>query len=123
MPLPLLMGLIFAAYLGGRFCEGIFQHYIATFSIFMWQPVDSLSRLVTARRNSNMLILTAGVMAGRPDLGLALVIAWHLLSTLFLIVRLVSAWQVRQSQGPLVSWLAAIDSRTRHNKLALKIFT
>ena len=123
MPLTLLMGLIFAAYLGGRFCEGIFQHYIATFSIFMWQPVDSLSRLVTARRNPNMLILTAGVMAGRPDLGLALVIAWHLLSTLFLIVRLVSAWQVRQSQGPLVSWLERVGAEVRHNRVAVKIFT
>ena len=117
MSLTLLMGLIFAAYLGGRFCEGIFQHYIATFSIFMWQPVDSLSRLITARRNPNMLILTAGVMAGRPDMGLALVIVWHLLSTLFLIIRLVSAWQVRQNQDPLVSWLELVGPEIRHNRV------
>lgn len=112
-----------AGYIGGRLCEGVFQKWIAPFSIFLWQPVDSLSRLITARRNPNLLILTFSLFAGRPDTGLVIVIVWHVLSTLFLLARLAMALKAKQDQGMLVCWLAAIDSRTRHNKLALKIFT
>ncbi len=122
-PLTTLLGLMLAAYVGGRLCEGIFQHYIASFSIFMWQPVDSLTRLITARRNPNLLILTAALLAGRPDTGLVIVVAWHLLSTLFLLIRLAMAWKAKQDQGPLLSWLSAIGPGNRHNRLALKIFT
>ena len=121
--LTMLLWLMFGAYVGGRLCEGVFQHYIADFSIFMWRPVDSMSRLITARRNPNMLILTAGVMAGRPDAGLVLIIAWHLLSTLFLIIRLAVAWQASRNQGPLESWLERVGPETRHNRVAVKIFT
>ena len=130
-PLTLLMVLMLAAYLGGRLCEGVFQHYLAGFSIFMWRPVDSLTRLITARRNPNLLILTAALLAGRPDTGLVLVVAWHVLSTLFLLVRLGIAWKAKQDQGPLAGWLSAVGpdvkhgagAGTRHNRLALKIFT
>ena len=122
-PLTVLMVLMLAAYLGGRLCEGVFQHYLADFSIFMWRPVDSLTRLITARRNPNMLILTAALLAGRPDAGLVLVVAWHVLSTLFLLVRLGMAWKAKQDQGPLTGWLSAVGEGTRHNRLALKIFT
>ena len=122
VPLTVLLWLMFGAYVCGRLCEGMFQHYIADFSIFMWRPVDSLSRLVTARRNPNMLILTAAVMAGRPDAGLVLIIAWHLLSTLFLVIRLVVAWQSSRNQGPLESWLERVGPETRHNRVAVKMF-
>ena len=125
LPLALepLMVIMLAAYVGGRLCEGVFEHYIATFSIFMWRPVDSLTRLVTARRNPNLLILTAALLAGRPDAGLLLVVTWHVLSTLFLLVRLGMARKAKQDQDTLVSWLSAIGDGTRHNRLALKIFT
>ena len=125
LPLALepLMVIMFAAYIGGRLCEGVFQHYIATFSIFMWRPVDSLTRLITARRNPNLLILTAALLAGRPDAGLLLVVAWHVLSTLFLLVRLGMAWKAKQARDTLGSWLSDIGGGTRHNRLALKIFT
>ena len=122
-PLALLMALMLAAYLGGRLCEGVFQHYLAGFSIFMWEPVDSLTRLITARRNPNLLILTAALLAGRPDTGLVLVVAWHVISTLFLLLRLGMAWKARRDRGPLVGWLSAVGPGTRHNRLALKIFT
>ncbi len=120
--LTTLIILMFAAYIGGRLCEGAFQVWIAPFSIFVWQPVDSLSRLITARRNPNMLVLTASLIVGRPDAGLVIVIAWHLLSTLFLLVRLGKAWKTKQNQGQLVSWLKAISPESQHNGLAVKIF-
>ena len=123
LSLDALLALMFAGYIGGRLCEGAFQVWIAPFPIFMWQPVDSLTRLITARRNPNLLILTAGSIAGRPDVGLVLVIAWHLLSTLFLIIRLGQAWKTKLRQGSLMSWLGAINSESSYNKLAVKIFT
>ena len=133
LPLALapLSAVMLAGYIGGRLCEGIFEKWIAPFPIFLWQPVDSLNRLITARRNPNLLILTAGLLAGQPGPALVLVVVWHVLSTLFLAVRLSIAWRVARDQGPLVSWLSKIGSGiedgtasgSRCDRLALKIFT
>jgi len=122
-PLSVLAALILTGYLGGRFCEGIFQMWLAPFSIFLWQPADSLTRLITARRNPNMVILTVCLFFSRPDMGLILVIMWHLSSTLFLIIRLVQAWETKQKQGELVSWLESGVPESHPNRLAVKIFT
>ena len=126
-----LAAIMLAGYVGGRLCEGVFEKWVAPFPIFLWRPVDSLSRLITARRNPNLIILTAALLAGRPGTGLVTVVAWHVLSTLFLLMRLGMAWKAKQDQGPLANWLSEIGSRTesgtgpgpRHNRLALKIFT
>jgi len=40
--------------------------------IHVWRPIDSKFRLVTARRNPNMVILVASLAFSRPDLGLEL---------------------------------------------------
>ena len=37
--------------------------------IHVWRPVDSQFRLITARRNPNMVILVASLLFGRPDSG------------------------------------------------------
>jgi uncharacterized membrane protein len=50
-------------------------------------PLDSFNRLVTARRNRNLILLTLGWFMDRADFGLYSVIIWHLLSTGFLAVR------------------------------------
>ena len=130
LPLALtpLAALMLAGYIGGRLCEGAFQLWVAPFSIFLWRPADSLSRLITARRNPNLLILSAGLLAGQPGPALVAVVAWHVLSTLFLLARLGLAWKVKRGQGALEPWLAGVGSRApdsapRHNSLALKIFT
>ena len=75
LPLGLtpLAAIMLAGYLGGRLCEGAFQLWMAPFSIFLWRPADSLNRLVTARRNPNLLILTAGLLAGQPAAALVTV--------------------------------------------------
>ena len=52
--------LILIGYIGGRLCEGAFQLWIASFDIFIWRPMDSFSRLITARRNPNLILLTFG---------------------------------------------------------------
>ena len=123
-----LVVLILAGYIGGRLCEGVFLWRVAPFEIFLWRPADSLSRLITARRNPNLLILTTGLVAGQPAAALVAVVVWHALSTLFLLARLGMAWKVKRERGALEPWLAGVDTRVaddaaRGNRLAMKIFT
>ena len=108
VPLLLLYVAIFAGYVGGRLCEGAFQRWIASFSIFTWRPFDSWFRLIVARRNPNMLMLTASLAIGRPDLGLLAVAAWTALSTAILLLRVLVAAQARRKHGTLGSWLTEI---------------
>lgn len=96
---------IVAGYVLQRIEEGIF---IAWFKMDMhvWQRFDSKFRLVTARRNPNLLILTASVLVGRPDLGIVAVAVWTVICLAVHALRIVqAAWASRR--GPLRSWLAA----------------
>lgn len=120
--LPLLFGLILIGYIGGRLCEGAFQFWVASFDIFIWRPLDSFNRLITARRNPNLVLLTLGWLAGRPDIGLLSVVIWHLLSTGFLSVRVAMGWLSRRSCGPLHSWFEEIVAGQDEGKLAVRIF-
>ena len=120
--LQLMFSLILIGYIGGRLCEGTFQYWIASFAIFIWRPLDSFNRLITARRNPNLILLTFGWFIDRPDIGLWSVIIWHLLSTIFLAGRVMMGWQARQSQGPLRSWFEDIVPGQDEGKLAVRIF-
>jgi phosphatidylglycerophosphate synthase len=102
---PLALSVIIAGYLLQRIEEGIF---IAAFRMEMhvWTRFDSRFRLITARRNPNLLILSAAVLAGRPDLGILAVAAWVALCLAIHALRIVQAAWARRS-GPLQSWLAA----------------
>jgi len=120
--LSVLMALILIGYIGGRLCEGAFQFWVASFDIFIWRPIDSFSRLITARRNPNLILLSLGWLAGRPDIGLWSVVIWHLLSTAFLAVRVAMGWQTRRSKGPLHSWFEGIVPGRDDANLAVRIF-
>ncbi len=121
--LALIIGLILLGYIGGRLCEGAFQLWLAPFDMFIWRQFDSFNRLITARRNPNMILLTFSWFIDRPDIGLFLVVIWHLVSTVILSGRLYSAWLTWKHQGKLVSWLADIDTRRDREMLAVRIFT
>lgn len=121
--LAFLTWLIFLGYIGGRICEGLFEFWLAPFTLFIWQRVDSFNRLITARRNPNLIILTFSWFAGRPDIGFVMVVGWHMLSTLFLAWRLFKAWQVKREQGKLTSWMEAIDPVLDRKQIAVKVFT
>ena len=101
----LVLAVIVAGYVLQRIEEGVF---IACFGIEMhiWQRFDSLFRLVTARRNPNLLVLTASVLIGRPDLGIVAVAIWTAASLLVHALRLLQAALARR-RGKLHSWLAA----------------
>ena len=115
--------LIFAGYVAGRLVEGSFQLLLGRFSIFCWRPVDSWFRLITARRNPCLILLTASVLAGRPELGLLAVTGWTVASTLFLLGRLALAGRERLRRGePLQSWLAEADEPPYAGTRAARIF-
>jgi phosphatidylglycerophosphate synthase len=64
----MLLAAIVIGYVAQRVIEGIF---IARFGmhIHVWRPIDSRFRLITARRNPNMVILVGALLFGRPDSG------------------------------------------------------
>jgi hypothetical protein len=74
--------------------------------IHVWRRFDSRFRLITARRNPNMVILAGFLAAGRPDWGLIAVAAWTLFSLIVHMVQLLQAVGVRLIGRPVRSWLA-----------------
>jgi len=102
---PILVA-IFSGYIVGRILERCFIRLIAGFSLFAWRPFDSFFRLITGRRNSNLLLLTGFTLLGRPDLGLSMVAAWTVVSTVVLAVRVAKAIGLRLRKKTLQSWIA-----------------
>jgi phosphatidylglycerophosphate synthase len=106
---PVYEALIILAIVGGyvvqRVIEGIFMRKYGM-HIHVWRPIDSKFRLLTARRNPNMVILVAALIFGRPDMGLELVALWTLISLNFHAVRLAQANALSEHGGKIVSWLA-----------------
>lgn len=101
----LVLTAIVAGYVLQRLEEGLF---IACFGIEMhvWQRFDSRFRLITARRNPNLLLLTGSVLLGRPDLGILAVAIWTVACLVVHALRLLQA-AVARRRGPLRSWLSA----------------
>jgi len=101
----LIVGAIVFGYVAQRLIEGIFVRRFGM-HIHVWQQVDSRFRLITARRNPNMVILVASLLVGRPDIGIELVALWTLVSLIFHAVRLAQANARRDRDRPVISWLA-----------------
>ncbi len=99
------LAVIVGGYVVQRLIEGAF---IARFKmhIHVWRPFDSRFRLVTARRNPNMVILLVFLIAGRPDWGLVAVAAWTLASLAVHTIQLAQAMAARAAGRPVMSWLA-----------------
>ena len=95
---------IIGGYVAQRIIEGLFIKQLGM-EIHVWRPIDSRFRLVTARRNPNMVILVVALLFGRPDLGLELVAWWTLVSLIFHAVRLAQAKEQVARGGKLISWL------------------
>lgn len=96
---------IIGGYVVQRLIEGIFMRAYGM-HIHVWERIDSQFRLITARRNPNVVILAACLLVGRPDTGLIAVAWWTMLSCLFHAVRLVQAAAVRARGGAITSWLS-----------------
>lgn len=96
-------GVIVVSYLVGRALEGIFL-FSFDMEIFLWRPFDGLFRQVISRRNPNLLLLTVGLLAGRPDLGFLAVAVWAVASNAVHLVCLVQALAQRRRGVPVRSW-------------------
>jgi len=117
-----LYWLIIGGYISGRAVEGLF-HLLGNASIFSWRPFDAYFRLVTARRNPCLILLTASLVAGRPDWGLVAVALWTAGSSLVLLLRLLQGLTVRLRSGPLQSWLADPELAASRHARAYRLFS
>jgi len=113
--------IIIIAYIAGRVVEGLFP-LLGNCSIFTWRPFDAWFRLVTARRNPCMILLTASFLVGKPEWGFISVTFWTALTTIIMILRLIQAFVVRLTSGPLRSWLSEDDVATGPNARAFSVF-
>lgn len=100
-----LYWMIGAGYVLGRLIEGAFDHLLRC-SVFVWRPFDSYFRLITARRNPCLILLTVALMLNRPDWGFIAVAIWTMATTGVLAVRLLQGFWHRYRHGQLRSWLA-----------------
>jgi phosphatidylglycerophosphate synthase len=105
MATMVLWGII-GGYVAQRVIEGIFMRRFGM-HIHVWRPIDSRFRLVTARRNPNMVILVGALLVGRPDSGLVLVAWWTIVSLIFHAVRFAQASEQVLRGRPVTSWLEA----------------
>ena len=103
--MQLVLAVIVAGYVIGRFVEGAFLGAWGM-HIHVWQRIDSWFRLITARRNPNMVILFGAMLFGRPDLGIVGVAIWTVLSLVFHLVRLAQAGIASAAGRPITSWLS-----------------
>jgi hypothetical protein len=103
------LGLLLVAYIAGRLIETTFKHVVGGGTLFTWRPFDSYFRLVMARRNPNLLLLTGFHLVGSPSAGLSAVVAWTVLSSIVLAIRLVQGMYARARYGPLRPWLQERD--------------
>lgn len=99
-----VIGTMLFGYVAQRLIEGAF---IVRFGmhIHVWEKFDSDFRLVTARRNPNMVIVFAGLAVGRPDWGIIAVAGWTALSLIVHLARLGQAIAARARGRRIVSWL------------------
>lgn len=98
-------------YIVQRLIEGAFMLRNNQLHIHMWRRWDSQFRLITARRNPNMVILLVATLFGRPDIGIIAVAVWTVISLVVHMVQLVQAEFARKRKGSyLTSWLAGDEA-------------
>jgi phosphatidylglycerophosphate synthase len=103
--------LIVGGYVVGRLLEGLFL-VLFGIEIHCWHRLDSHFRLVTARRNPNLILLSVALLAGTPRAGIELIAAWTIVSVAFHVVRLGQAI-VRRARGRRIApWLEAAPAGT-----------
>ena len=101
----IVMATMIVGYVAQRVVEGAFMRLYGM-HIHVWERFDSRFRLVTARRNPNMVILFASLLIGRPDWGIIAVAGWTVISLIVHAVRLAQALAMRARGGAIASWLA-----------------
>ncbi|GGD76577.1 CDP-alcohol phosphatidyltransferase family protein [Croceicoccus mobilis] len=101
-----IMIAIQGGYVLQRVIEGVFMRRNGRMHIHVWRRFDSWFRLITARRNPNMVILFVSMLFARPDWGIVAVAWWTVVSCAIHAIRLLQAEIVRGRDGKLTSWLS-----------------
>jgi phosphatidylglycerophosphate synthase len=99
----LAMWIVVGGYVTGRLLEGVFLLAFGM-EIFTWRPFDAFFRTIIARRNPNLLMLSAGVAAGRPAAGFLAVAVWTVACHVVPIVRISQAFSRRRRGIPIRPW-------------------
>lgn len=99
----LVLAIVVGGYVAQRAEEGVFMRRFKM-HMHVWRPFDSAFRLITARRNPNLIVLTLSSLAGRPEVGLLAVAVWTALCFVVHGFRLVQA--MAAPRGRVASWLA-----------------
>ena len=95
--------LILATYVVSRVLERTFKKKLG-FNQFMWKRFDSRFRMIISRRNIILLIMSAGLVAGRPVEAFAISALWSLISVAIQGVRYIQAFRHSRRQ-PINAWL------------------
>ena len=114
-------GVIVGGYVLGRAVEGVFP-LLGECGVFTWRPFDAWFRLVTARRNPCMILLTFSVLVGRPDWGFLAVAFWTAATSAVLVIRLIQGGVARLRHGRLQSWLSDPSVATGPNAGSYRVF-
>lgn len=95
---------VLGGHIAGKLVE---QAFISTFGlkIHVWEKFDSTFRLITARRNPNVVILTVGLLLAGPGIAYLALLAWIWLSLAIHVFRYVQALFERWSGTDIRSWL------------------
>lgn len=95
---------VLGGYVVLRLQEGVFKALFGM-HIHVWRRWDSVFRLIVARRNPILVILTVAVALGQPGWGMTISAAWTAVSVVVHFVQLTQAISARRTQ-PVVTWLA-----------------
>ena len=107
-----LLAVIVVGYVSQRLIEGM-AIKVLRLNIHIWRRIDTIFRLVTARRNPNLVLLTVSALADRPDWGLVAVAIWTGLCLIVHGLQLIQALGEKRRKGALSSWLdQATSSRS-----------
>jgi len=115
--IELATGIVLVGYVTGRLLEGVFLLCFKQ-EIFTWQPFDAFFRTIIARRNPNLVLLTAATAFARPDLGFLAVSAWTLVANLVPAVRIVQALAMRRRGIEIRSWYEEPGAEVTGSKAA-----
>ena len=99
-----LMIVVVGGYIFQRIQEG---YFIARFGMHMhiWRRFDSFFRLITTRRNPNMVLMTVCVILGRPDWAIWAIAAWTIISIAVHMEQIISAEIANMRGKTIASWL------------------
>lgn len=103
-PAPeLTIGLVNGGYVILRLQELLFKTMFGM-HIHVWRRSDSMFRLIVARRNPLLVILTVAALLAEPGWGMVVSAAWTVVSVLVHTVQITQALAARRT-GPVISWL------------------